>query len=117
MPDDLRYRRSRGQGERMVDVIGPTVRQPERVAAPAPPRSPMAQGSRPDLRPPKGGETVDLGDLAAPSKAGGTLVIFGGNAVMVERQEDRIVLSMPGGVRLVGSAAEATRLAALLTRR
>ncbi len=108
MSDDSRYHVRRGERQRLVDVV-----QPEPAPAPPAPRPPrrVPQGSTPALKPPEPNE-FEL-ELASPTQELTTLSV-GGHTVMIERLDERVVVSLPGAVRLLGSADEAERLALAL---
>jgi len=86
-----------------------TLDQFPRVAAGA-----VAAGSVSDLVPPPV-DDHELGELAVPAD-GRVLASFGGCELVIERSGDRVALVLPGLVRLLGTAAEAAALAALLSR-
>lgn len=111
MSDDSRYHVRRGERQRLVDVVQP---EPAPASAgpsvPRPPRR-VPQGSTPALTPPEPNE-FEL-ELASPTQELTTLSV-GGHTVMIERLDERVVVSLPGAVRLFGSADEAERLALAL---
>lgn len=109
MAEGPRYHLKRGRMPRLVDQVAPapraygTLDQVPRIAA----------GSVCDLKPPS---LDDLGELAEPVVER-VPTAFGAVDLVVEYHGDRVALVLPGSVRMLGSAAEAEHLAALLTRR
>jgi hypothetical protein len=96
--NDTQYRlRSR---ERIA--VNPSPRPRERAGDSG---RPFALGSNPDI--------AVVPELAVPSHAG-VAVAFGTTTVLIEVDGDRVVMTMPGGLRLVGTADEAERLASAL---
>lgn len=113
MSDDSRYHVRRGERQRLVDVVQPEAAASTVATAPTMPRPPrrVPQGSTPALTPPEPNE-FEL-ELASPTQELTTLSV-GGHTVMIERLDQRVVVSLPGAVRLLGSADEAERLALAL---
>lgn len=92
---------------RLVDQVAPTTRAYGTLDSV--PR--IATGSVCDLKPPA---LDDLGELDAVERLPAA---FGAVDIVVEYHGDRVALVLPGSVRMLGSAAEAEHLAALLTRK
>lgn len=109
MSEGPRYHLRRGRMPKLVDQVAAerpraygTVDQIPRIAA----------GSVADLKPPP----LDLGDIEPPTVAR-TATTFGAVELVIEHHGDRVELVLPGLTRIQGTAAEAARLAALLTKR
>lgn len=91
------------------------IRSRERIAvsAPRPAQRPRDVVHPPTLATGSAPEIPVIPDLAVPALAAVT-VPFGRLTVTVEADSDRVVITLPGGVRIVGTPEDAERLAAAL---
>lgn len=116
MSDGPRYHIRRGRMPRLVDQVPVPAFGKTRGTEDLLPRfaaGTIADGSTPALVMPSDDELNDLTQPVVerlPAR-------FGGNDVVVEYHGDRVALVLPGMVRILGSAAEASRLADLLARK
>ena len=92
---DTEYRVRSGE---KIDVTRARTRDSDRPRA-------LPVGSSPDI--------AVIPELAAPTRPSAT-VEFGRSSLVIEDHGNRVVLILPGGVRVEGSRDEALRLAAAL---
>jgi hypothetical protein len=109
MAEGPRYHLRRGRMPRLVDQVPAHTRAYGTIDSI--PR--IATGSVCDLQPPS---LDELGELQQPVVER-LPTAFGAVDIVVEYHGDRVALVLPGSVRMLGTADEAAKLAALLVRK